>query len=472
MIPFMTLGGLGRGAGSAPPPAPDSDPYLVNVASLLHFNGADASTTFTDQTGRVWTAAGNAQIDTAQSKFGGASGLFDGSGDYLSTAATPDFYFGAGDFTIEFFARLTGSLPGAGSYRFLACRDNTASTRGWRLLVDGNVGGSLEFYDNVGATAYGVVDPSPMPLNTWVHVAIARVGNTLRLFRDGVIVDSETVTGLTFNDSNVAPLIGTGRTSSPVPGWSWNGHIDEFRVTKGVGRYSADFTVPASAYPDFGVDANYANVSSLLHFNGADASTTFTDQTGKTWSVAGNAQIDTAQSKFGWASGLFDGTGDRISAATSADFGFGSGDYTLEAWVRATNTSTRVNNIFDTRTAGNTGVAFFFGGGAFSVPANVIGFSSNSAVIATGGTVAANTWYHIALCRQGTTVRGFIDGVQVFSATDARTYASSSQCMIAADYAFTATQHLNGWVDEARITKGVARYTASFTPPAAPYPNG
>jgi hypothetical protein len=85
-----------------------SDGYTV---VLLHMNGSDASTTFTDNAfgglGHTWTANGNAQIDTAQSKFGGASGLFDGNGDYISTPDSDDFFFSAGDFTFDTWVRLS-----------------------------------------------------------------------------------------------------------------------------------------------------------------------------------------------------------------------------------------------------------------------------------------------------------------------------------------------------------------------------
>lgn len=220
-----------------------------------------------------------------------------------------------------------------------------------------------------------------------------------------------------------------------------------------------------------GGDPYWSNVVSLLHFDGADGSTTFTDQTGNVWTPSGNAQIDTALAKFGGASGLFDGAGDTISAASTAGFGFGSGDYTLEAFVNAADTASRVNHIFDTRTGVNTGVAFFIGGGMYSVPVNTIGFSSNTAAVAYGGTVSANTWYHIALARQGTTIMGFVNGVVAFTSTDSRTYASASTCVVGGGYDGITDQYLNGHINEVRITKGVARYTANFTPPTAPFPD-
>ena len=89
------------------------DGYTV---ALLHMNGVDNSTTFTDESGKSWTANGDAQISTSQSKFGGASGLFDGTGG-LSISDSDDFYLPA-DFTIDFWLR-PHSLPTGGGQQYL-----------------------------------------------------------------------------------------------------------------------------------------------------------------------------------------------------------------------------------------------------------------------------------------------------------------------------------------------------------------
>jgi hypothetical protein len=78
----------------------ETDPSFASVSALLHFDGSDGSTTFTDVTGTIWTANGNAQIDTAQSVFGGASGLFDGTGDFITTPDATKFSLSNADFCI------------------------------------------------------------------------------------------------------------------------------------------------------------------------------------------------------------------------------------------------------------------------------------------------------------------------------------------------------------------------------------
>ena len=219
-------------------------------------------------------------------------------------------------------------------------------------------------------------------------------------------------------------------------------------------------------------DPNFANVVLLLHMDGADASTTFTDHSSsaKTVTANGNAQIDTAQSKFGGASGLFDGTGDYLSLASHADFGFGTGAYTIEGWVRFTGTSAD-KCVFDTRTGSNTGIGIYVDQ-SLANAGNRLTLTSNTSTI--GGVsstqfAASSAFQHWAVCKSGTTVRGFIDGTQVWSITDSRTLASASTAFLAANY--LGTQAFSGHLDDVRVTKGVARYTSGFTPPAAAFPN-
>lgn len=215
-----------------------------------------------------------------------------------------------------------------------------------------------------------------------------------------------------------------------------------------------------------GGDPYWADVSSLLHFDGPNGSTTFTDETGKSWSAAGNAQLSTTGPKFGSACGLFDGTGDYISTTSHADFGFGAGDFTIEGWAYRTATGDRC--IFDNRNGSSTGIGVYAtvsagGTGGLAV-------ASNTAVMARApDTTPSASWYHWAVARSGTTLRGFVNGVQELSVTDSRTYASSAPCVIGATY--LAGAGFSGRLDEIRITKGVARYTSAFTPPTAPFPN-
>jgi hypothetical protein len=211
--------------------------------SLLHFDGADASTTFTDETGKVWTASGDAQIDTAQSKFGGASGLFDGTGDYISTPDHADFTLGPQDFTIEAQVRLNS----------LAATTGIAGHRGGAGNVDSSfslvvlTNGTLEFrvYQGSGFVNANSSAGALAADGDFHHVALVRSGNTLISFVDGQVQASPAITG---SVNPCAEILVVGAHSSNGSG-SLNGWIDEFRLSVGIARWTENFTPPTAPYP-------------------------------------------------------------------------------------------------------------------------------------------------------------------------------------------------------------------------------
>jgi hypothetical protein len=242
--------------------------------------------------------------------------------------------------------------------------------------------------------------------------------------------------------------------------------ITVFNHTPGGGESDAvEFEVTETAV----TDPNFANVVTLLHMDGADASTTFTDVIGKTYTPVGDAQIDTDQSQFGGASGFFGTTG-RITTPTHAGFGFGTGNYTIEFWMRPTNVSSVFRGIVDLRT------------GTSTVAPN-INLANNTIVmreaesnrITSSGIISVDTWYHVAIARSGNDTKMFVSGTQVGSTYSTNNDLGSTQpCALGcfgAGVAVSADFKFQGHLDDVRITKGVARYTANFTPPAAPFPD-
>jgi hypothetical protein len=216
-----------------------------------------------------------------------------------------------------------------------------------------------------------------------------------------------------------------------------------------------------------GEDPYSDSVVALLHFNGANGSTTFTDETGKTFTPNGNAQISTAQSKFGGASGYLDGTGDWVYS-DHADYNPGSGDFTMEAWIRPTSTALTNSGIFQlSSTSGgfattNRGIvmAFNSGGGGMSISyAGVDQFISY--------TFTADTWYHVAVCRSGSSLRYFINGSLVSTKTDSTNYSGLRYLVLGGYY--SSTYVMQGYFEEFRFSK-CARYTAAFTSPTAAFP--
>ena len=217
---------------------------------LLHFDGTDSGTTITDSnlggSSHAWTANGNAQIDTAQSKFGGASGLFDGTGDYVTTPDHDDFILGSGDWTVDLWFRVNDA---GGTLLRLAGQSDSSGTAATRSLQLGRSSGNvMTATARVGTDAFSVTGTTQFTnaVNTgWHHYAFVRTGDILKLFIDGAQEGGDiTITG-TVNDSASAWSVGREGEITTEP---WNGWIDEFQLSVGIARWTENFTPPTQAY--------------------------------------------------------------------------------------------------------------------------------------------------------------------------------------------------------------------------------
>ena len=417
--------------GFSVPTAAYGDKYPV--ALLLHGDGVDAATIIPDSAGRHQvTANGNAQLDTAQFKFGTASILFDGTGDYLDVAGNlADFVLSTADFTLDLWVRFN-SLSGTPTLF-----DGRSAEPSVNPLL--YVSSSKLTYKVNGTDI--IVGTTTLSTATWYHVALVRQSGLTGLFLNGVMeaaasdssvyVGSAARIGADFNGSN-----------------GLNGWIEELRFVKG---FAAWLPIPQQL---------------LMHMDGADASTTFTDATGRHSTTAiGNAQLDTAQFKFGTASVLFDGTGDGLNVADTGDFDFGTGNFTMDLWIRLNSTATD-QSIFDFNT---------------SDPRIIVSFQTSTKEIqvafqtvwsfGSGSNTIANTgqWYHIALTRSGSTFYLFVDGVLKNTNSPASSDIQCGANLKVGIHLNDSSNPFNGWMDEIRIVKGVAMWTGLFYVPTSPY---
>ena len=224
----------------------------VYTKILLHCDGSDGASTFTDETGRTWTRAGNAQIDTAQSVFGGASALFDGTVDYIYTANHEDLATGNGDFCFDFRFKVP-SLPGADDAIFSRRQGSGSFYYGYVFWITGqyfmepaltNVP-YFTWYDT-DHTFYSIYANSAISANTWYHGAVVRFNNVLKMYINGTAQTvTANLTGKTNYDPGTPLVIGRGGDYNKYYYYGW---IDEFRYSKGVPRWTSDFTPPQSAY--------------------------------------------------------------------------------------------------------------------------------------------------------------------------------------------------------------------------------
>ena len=215
-------------------------------------------------------------------------------------------------------------------------------------------------------------------------------------------------------------------------------------------------------------DAFYSSVSSLLHLNGANGSTVFTDNgpSPKTWSSVSSAALSTSNFRFGTASLSLNGTSQYISTPQSTAFDFGTGDFTIEAWVYRNNTSTF--SIFG-KALSTTISSYLYCGGAGGTQ---LVFNANDENL-NAGSVPSGAWIHVAATRNIGITRIFVNGALVGTSTLQDTCATVSGVATIGSYfdGTTASNFANGLIDELRITKGIARYIGAFSVQLYPFSN-
>jgi hypothetical protein len=231
----------------------------------------------------------------------------------------------------------------------------------------------------------------------------------------------------------------------------------------------------ALQWPVVGGDPDFSSVSLLLHLNGTNGSTDFTgadtSSLPKTVTGVGSAQISTAEAKFG-QSLLLNTANDYANHLTTPDnvgFQFGTGAFTMEAWIYLISKPKNVAAVIATDTASfGAGSYYFVVDGSNKLQ---FGGSGVSALLSTS-TISTGQWYHVAASRSGTTTRIFIDGtLEDTEASDTTSYNYSTNNLLIGRNGWDSSgnQGFHGYIDEVRITKGVARYTATFTAPTAPF---
>jgi hypothetical protein len=219
---------------------PAGDPFFFsNVSLLLHGDGANGSTVITDSSSRMntVTAVGNAQISTTQSKFGGSSIAFDGVGDYVAIAeASNSFTFGTGNFTVEFWF-------------YPSNLSAVAIIADWRNAAGGSQyvtlyrdGSALYFFE----ASNRIAAAAALTNGVFQHIALCKGSNSTRLFVNGTQV------GSTYADTTnyIAPQSGSIYIGGLLSAFPTAGYIDDIRITKGIARYTANFTPPTAAFPD------------------------------------------------------------------------------------------------------------------------------------------------------------------------------------------------------------------------------
>lgn len=220
-------------------------------------------------------------------------------------------------------------------------------------------------------------------------------------------------------------------------------------------------------------DPDFANVSLLLHGDGANGSTTIIDSSSaaRSATIIGDTQISTAQSKFGGSSIAFDGTGDALTFPDSDDFYLPS-DFTIETFLYANSWPSTVYLFGQYQTADFAPVVGYFANGNPGILASSNNSSAFLLVTSSGTPLATGAWHHVAWVRSGNRWSIYVNGTErLIAASNSGTPYNSTGAFRIGNLITTNNFPFNGYIDEFRITRGVARYQANFTPPTAPFPD-
>ena len=237
------------------------DAHFPKVEALLPFDGTNGATSTTDlsERGNTVTFGGDAEISTAQSKFGGSSLSLDGNGDYVDLPQVTNQLVSQ-DFTIEFWFRIN-SGAGSETIGLFGSYYTTPSGKGMIMASSAtyNQGYFQWMYGSGTGTDWAYLNQTQgtrtaLSNNTWYHVAVTRSGSTWRLFLNGTQEDSVTQSDQLTDSGSTTRLGNYGPSATASHGL--NGYIEDFRITRGVARYTSNFTAPTSAHPTSTGDVN------------------------------------------------------------------------------------------------------------------------------------------------------------------------------------------------------------------------
>ena len=407
-----------------------ADPYAWKCVLALPLVGDDddesKNINVTQSAAKAVSPNGNAQKTFLKSNFYGGSFVFDGSGDYLSIPASSDFRFGGDDYTIEwwmYWENRTG---------YQSVYDCGYTTNSGSTLIQSNTSTSRFIVYAQGANV--AEETTNAPLDKWIHYAFVRNGNNVTLYRDGSISYAGTHSGTNHGSSSSGVRIG-----SDINNYHFEGNIQDFRIYKGVAKYTSEF-IPASTKPDILPDS------------------------------PSGVPFKTKLTKITDGSVNFDGSGDYLYVAPSNDWNLGTNAFTLEAYINLVEAGLD-QEIFNLGLDGthSTGSDMNFRLRIASNERLYAACHSGNSVIgqcydASGKKCNPGRWYHVAYVRDGNNFATFIDGVRIATATSSASCNWNAAWGVKIGYAHAGgAQNFKGKISNARIVNGTALYDPTLS---------
>lgn len=415
------------------------DPYLGFTSLSLHCDGINDGTTFTDSAQNFTVTPTSVVTKTAGAtlKYGSAAAFFASSG-VLAISTDAEFGMSTGDWTIEAWVHPT-SLAAVGT--IIDMHTGAVADLHLKLKTDGK----LEIYNN-GTAAISYTSTAALSTGVYTHIAIAREGATTRVFIGGALDGSYS----SVSYSATAP-VKIGRNDGGTD--PFIGYMDDIRITKGLGRYTAAFTPPTEAHPD-------AGTIHLSTFNGTNGASTFTEYFNRPWVKQSGTTVtlSTSYAKFGSA-GLripINNTGVARLNTNNKLWNLGTGDFTMEAWVYKDVSSGIQNPNFSVSSSPNVfGICFGFNSSSnLRVHYSTTGTSSTVSSVSSNA-MTDNAWNFCAVSRVGADFHLNLNGtLTTVAGTASALFWNSSTYIEGSGGSATGFT-----IDDFRVTKGYARHT-------------
>jgi hypothetical protein len=383
----------------------------------------------------------------------GGSVYFNGNPDYLAISAPNGGALdvsGGSNFTIEawFYATSTASTT-------IWSRGGTNGSQNaqyWAFLNNG----SIQWAIGNGGTGAALNTVTGVQYNCWNHFAVVLVGTTFTAYLNGTAINTATLT-FTIPTTISNPTLWIGGQADPGARLWFSGYITGFRLVKGTAVYTSNFTpstAPLTAITNTSILANFSNAG-IYDASGQNNLTTL-----------GSAQVSTTTAKWNTTSMKFNGTTDYLNLVSSPGFSFGTGSFTIEAWVYNTSSSAVAKNIFGHWSVSPESYQFYLS----TVNRLTWQIYNQSSTNSASLDVPLNTWTHVSWSKSGTTSYLHINGVLQNTVTGVTNSANGGEVpRVGAGQ--SAGQLFPGYIQDLRITKGIARYGASnFSVPTAEFP--
>jgi len=426
-------------ANFTPPTAPLT--AITNTSLLITGTGQGMfdNATFVDQGPNALTVtATGAPVYSGRSPFGNTypgSVLLNGTSQYLTNTQVVC----SGNFTAEFWVYSTAPTSGVTARTGLA-----GSTYNTQIVFNDN--GAITIANGgVAVTGLTLVGTSVVR-NQWNHIALVRSGTTLTCYVNGSSVGSGTSAAIAYFDT-------IGRVQW-TPTQDVLGFMSNLRIVNGTAVYTANFTPSTTPLT--------AITNTSLLVRGDTGAFYDLSNNGNGMTSTGTTAVTTQVKKYGAESASYTATAYQ-TVADAVNLQLGTGDYTIEAWVYRN--AAGVLHSLICKGAAATGWLLQVNS------SNQLVFTvTSTAILTSTTTIAATTWTFVTVTRSGTSTRLFVGGNLEATATDSTNFNQTNALLVGSDR--SNANGLNGYLDDIRITKGVARYTATFTPPTVTFPTG